>query len=168
MAAAAALAELNQALIWIGFGDQGNRDTICEEAGFLSFEDFVGLTEKDIRDMAEEFSKHTVAQGRISFGLRRIKLLLGVMHWVQDQDRCYRMASIDSIQDADEFQDILDVAIQRAALRKEEDDQVETVSKAADPGKFKDERKWPDWEPAFTNYLSTIPGSYHMPLSYVI
>ena len=32
MAAAAALAELNQALIWIGFGDQGNRDTICQEA----------------------------------------------------------------------------------------------------------------------------------------
>ena len=168
MAAAAALADLNQALIWIGFGDQGNRDTFCEEAGFLSFEDFVGLTEKDIRDMAEEFSKHTVAQGRIPFRLRRIKLLLGVMHWVQDQDRCYRMASIDGVQDADEFQGILNVAIQRAALRKVEDNQVETISKAADPGKFKDERKWPDWEPVITNYLSKIPGSYHVPLSYVI
>ena len=67
MAAAAALAELHQALVWIGFGDQGNKDTICQEAGLLSFEDFVGLTEKDI--MAEEFSKHTVAQGRISFGV---------------------------------------------------------------------------------------------------
>ena len=74
MAAAAALAELNQALIWI---DQGNRDTICEEAGFLSLEDFIGLTEKDIQDMAEEFSKRTVAQGRIPFGLLHIKLLLG-------------------------------------------------------------------------------------------
>ena len=60
MAAAAALAELHQALVWIGFGDQGNRDTICQEAGLLSFEDFDGLTEKDIRDMAEEFSKRTV------------------------------------------------------------------------------------------------------------
>ena len=118
--------------------------------------------------MAEEFSKCTVAQGRISFGFCHIKLLLGVMHWVQDQDRCYRMASIDSIQDADEFQGILDVAIQRAAIQKVEDDQVETISKVADPGKFKDECKWPDWEPAFINYLSTIPGSYHMPLSYVV
>ena len=168
MAAAAALAEQNQALVWIGFGDQGNRDTTCEEAGFLSLEDFGGLTEKDIRDMAEEFSKRTVAQGRISFGLRHIKLLLGVMHWVQDQDRCYRMASIDGIQDADEFRGILDVAIQRAALQNVEDDQVETISKAADPGKYKDERKWPDWEPVFINYLSTIPGSYHMSLSYVV
>ena len=51
------------------------------------------------------------------------------------------MASINDVQDADEFQGILDVAIQRAALRKVEDDQVETISKAADPGKFKDKRK---------------------------
>ena len=78
------------------------------------------------------------------------------------------MASIDDVQDADEFRGILDVAIQRAALRKVEDDQVETISKAADPGKFKDARKWPDWEPAFINYLSRIPSSYHMPLSYVV
>ena len=166
--AAAALAELHQALVWIGFGNQDNRDTICQEAGLLSFKDFVGLTEKNIRDMAEDFSKHTVAQGRISFGLCRIKLLLGVMHWVQDQDRCYRMASINDVQDADEFRGILNVAIQRAALRNVEDDQVETISKAANPGKFKDKRKWPDWEPAFINYLSTIPGSYHVPLSYVV
>ena len=88
--------------------------------------------------MAEEFSKCTVAQGRISFGLRCIKLLLGVMHWVQEQDRCYRMASINNVQDADEFQGILNVAIQRAALQKVEDKEVETIGKAANPGKFKD------------------------------
>ena len=67
MVAAAALAELNQALVWIRFGDQGNRATICQEAGLLSFEDFVCLTEKDIQEMAEEFSKCTVAHGRIFF-----------------------------------------------------------------------------------------------------
>ena len=49
-----------------------------------------------------------------------------------------------------------------------EQGQVDTISKAVDPGKFKDERKWPDWEPAFVNYLSTIPGSYHVPLLYVV
>ena len=45
---------------------------------------------------------------------------------------------------------------------------MDTISKAADPGKFKDEKKWPDWEPAFVNYLSTIPGVRGVPLSYVI
>ena len=45
---------------------------------------------------------------------------------------------------------------------------MDTISKGADPGKFKDERKWPDSKPAFVNYLSTIPGSYHVLLSYAI
>ena len=48
MAAAAALAELHQALQWIGFGIQAHRDSICEEAGFESLEHFVGLSNKDI------------------------------------------------------------------------------------------------------------------------
>ena len=163
MAAAAALAEVHQALQWIRFGIQAHRDSICEEAGFELLEDFVGLSEKDIREMAGGYEKRIQAQGRIPFGLRRIKLLFGVMHWVQDQDRCYRNASTGNIADANEFREIIDISIQRAALRKVEDDQVDTISKAADPGKFKDERKWPDWEPAFVNYLSTIPGSYHVP-----
>jgi hypothetical protein len=42
------------------------------------------------------------------------------------------------------------------------------VSQAAEPGKLKDERKWPEWEPAFVNYLSTIPGVSGVPLSYIV
>ena len=168
MAAAAALAKVHQALQWIGFGNQAHRDSICEEAGFESLKDFVGLSEKDIREMADGYEKRTQAQGGIPFGLRHIKLLIGVMHWVQDQDRCYRNVSTGNIADANEFREIIDISIQRTALRKVEDDQVDMISKAADPGKFKDERKWPDWEPAFMNYLSTIRGSYHVPLSYVV
>ena len=109
-----------------------------------------------------------MAQGWIAFGLRQTKLLVGIMHWVHDQDDCYRVASIQDIADVEEFKQLLDTSIQRAALRKVEDDQVDTISKAADPGKFRDGRKWLDWEPAFINYLSTIPGSYHIPLSYVV
>ena len=168
MAAAAALAEVHQDLQWIRFGIQAHRDSICENAGFESLEDFVGLSEKDIQDMADGYEKRTQAQGRIPFGLRCIKLLIGVMNWVQDQDRCYRNSSTGNIADANDFREIIDISIQRAALRNVEDDQVDTISKAADPGKLKDERKWPDWEPAFVDDLSTIPGSYHVPLSYVV
>ena len=162
MAAAAVLAELHQAHQWIGFGNQVHHDSICEEA----LEDFVGLSEEDIQEMADGYEKRTQVQGRIPFGLRCIKLLIGVMHWVQDQDRCYRNASTIDIADVNESREIIDISIRRAALRKVEDDQVDTISKAADPEKLKDERKWTDWEPAFETFLSMIPGSYHVSLSY--
>ena len=50
---------------------------------------------------------------------------------------------------------------------KTDTEQVDTISKAADPGKSKDEKKWPDWEPAFVNYLSTIASVRGVPLSYI-
>ena len=68
--------------------------------------------------MADEYEKRNQAQGRILFGLRRIKLLIGVIHCVQDQDRCYRNAFTGNIADANEFREIIDISIQRAALRK--------------------------------------------------
>ena len=105
MAAAAAIAELHHALQWIGFGNQAHRDSICEDASFESLKDFVGLSKKDIGVMADGYEKRTQAQGHIPSGLRRIILLIGVMHWVQDQDRCYRNASTGNIADANEFRD---------------------------------------------------------------
>ena len=116
MAAASALAKVHQALQWIGFCNQAHRDSICEEAGFESLEDFVRLSEKDIREMADGYERCTQTQGRIPFGLRRIKLLIRVMHWVQDQDCCYRNASTGGIADANEFREIIDISIQHAAL----------------------------------------------------
>ena len=69
MAAAAALAEVHQALQWIGFCNQAHCDSICEEACFESLKDIVGLSEKDIQEMADGYKKRTQAQGCIPFGL---------------------------------------------------------------------------------------------------
>jgi hypothetical protein len=45
---------------------------------------------------------------------------------------------------------------------------VDTNTKAADPGKFKDEQKWPEWQKVFANYLLVIPGVFGVPLAYVV
>ena len=146
----------------IGFTAEGERANLME-AGLAQFEDFRYLAEKDISAMASEFSKRTVAQGRIVFGLGRTKKLTGVMHWVQD---CYRAGDVPT---HEEFTVLgLFEALSRAQIRESDIDLVATNSKAADPGKFKDERKWPEWEKAFVNYLSVIPGVNGIPLSYVV
>jgi hypothetical protein len=55
-----------------------------------------------------------------------------------------------------------------ALICKSDIDLVDTNIKVSDHGKFKDERKWPEWEKAFINYLSVIPGMNRVSLSYIV
>jgi hypothetical protein len=160
-------AVMDTVLTWIGFDQVNTRNRIREE-GFETFEDLATMKEKDIRDLAESYGRRTIVDGRAIFGLRRIRYLIGLIHWVQDFARIGEKPSLEGIEDALTFKIALDAAYYRADVRKIEKDQADTVSKAADPGKLKDERKWPEWEPAFVNYLSTIPGVSGVPLSYVV
>ena len=75
---------------------------------------------------------------------------------------------MDDFVTANDFKQVLSTAAQYASLRKVDTDQVDTISKAADPGKLEDKRKLPEWYPAFVKYLSNIPGVYGVPLSYVV
>ena len=164
-----ALANLmDTALQWIGFANAATRKQIQTE-GFRTFGDLISLNEKDIRDMNESYGRRTIADGRFIFGTRRIKYLMGLVHWVHDFTRVNGTPSLDEFNgDAIAFRKDLDLALHRAECRKKESDQADTVSKAADPGKFKDERRWSEWEPAFVNYISTIQGVNGVPLSYVV
>ena len=85
------------------------------------------------------------------------------MHWVQD---CFRASDVPDHNNFDEA--ALYQALSLALVWKSDIELVTTNSKAADPGKFKDERKWPEWEKLFANYLSVIPGVNGIPLSYVV
>ncbi len=128
---------------------------------------------KDICDLAESYGRRTINDGRFIFGVRRIKRLIGLVPWVQDFGWVSEEANLDAFLenggDAALFCSPLDEAFQRADVRKVEKAQNDTVSKAADPGKFKDKKKWPQWEPAFVNYLPTIQGVNGLPpLSYVV
>ena len=156
---------VDQCLEWIGFGILNQRASISTEAGFNSLDDLNDIKEKDIRDMADSFQKRIIAN-RINYGMRRTKWLIAMMHWVQDFYRCSKQPTIDDFVMANDFKQGLSTAAQGASLHKVDTDQVDTISKVADPGKLKDERKRPEWYPTFVNYLSTIPGVYGVPLSY--
>ena len=144
MPAAAAFAEVDQCLQWISFTDVQHRNSIIAEGGSNGVNEFFDVTETDIRDMTESFSKHSPAANCINFGMRRIKWLIAMMHWCQDHQRCSEEPDIADFANADAFKEALQVSAQRALLRKNDSDQVDMISKAADPGKFKEEKKWPD------------------------
>ena len=160
-------AEMNQVLTWIGFNTPNIRNRIMDDA-FNMLRDLSTCKEADIRDLASGFAKRTQNEGRIIFGLRRTKRLIAMMHWVQDFYRYNEVPTLQGIETEDSLLSAIETAAQRANVRANAAEQVDTVSKAADPGKFKDESKWAEWEPAFVNYLSTIPGVDGVPLSYVV
>ena len=98
--------------------------------------------------MVESFSKHSPAANHIIFGMQRIKWLISLMHWAQDHQLCSEDPDLDDIANTDEFKEALLVWAQPASLQKTDAEQVDTISKAMDPGKFNDKKKWPDfWVP---------------------
>ena len=98
----------------IGFNNANERNRIMDD-GLAEFVNFKQVTERDISDMAEAFSKRTVADGRIIFGHGRTKGLKGLMHWVQDQYRCN-----DLIVFIDFTVNEMNLALERAHSRKQE------------------------------------------------
>ena len=112
-----------------------------------------------------------ILQSHLQKGLPAMaeRLLIGLVNRVQDFRRVEENPAIyEYIGTAADFRAELGVVSDWADVRKIKMDQSDTVSKGANPSKFKDERKWPEWEPAFEIYLSTIPGVNGVPLSYLI
>ena len=98
-----------------------------------TFEDFCGLNKKDIRTMAEDFAQRTQADRRIVFGLSHTKQFQGLMHWVQDYFRCLEIPVAAECT-------LLSVAevLEQASARELRNNQVSTLTKAANPGKLKE------------------------------
>ena len=74
------------ALEWIGFTDLGQRTRITYDA-FQCFANVLTLNKKDVLELSTSFSRQTVANGKIDFGIRRMKKLIHFLHWVQDDAR---------------------------------------------------------------------------------
>jgi hypothetical protein len=70
-------------LTWIGIEQPAIRERIRTE-GFESFDDLLAMREKDIRGLSESYYRRTIADGRIIFGLRKTRYMIGLIHWVQD------------------------------------------------------------------------------------
>ena len=166
MAAQPEIDQIGDILEWIGFENQGNRTSIIADA-FSTYSDIQTLTDKDITELSESFSRRTANNDRINFGIRRTKRLKHMVHWVQDFYRVSLTPTTDGLNEAD-FLSALTVAGERADVRKLLRDQSDEKAKVAAPGSLVSENKWVAWEPKFVNYLSTLIGMNGIPLSYVI
>ena len=74
---------LQQILHWIGFTIEDHRENICTQS-LGSYNEIQSLTEKDCQAIATDWASRTVNNGRFHVGLRRLKSLQALVHWVQD------------------------------------------------------------------------------------
>jgi hypothetical protein len=155
-----------QSLYWIGFRSNEQRVNIVEDS-LGSFDDIRMLSEKDISAMATEWAGRTVVNGRITFGIRRTKLLKALTHWVKD---FFRISSIPHINTLNEngFKSHLQRALARSDIRSNIKDQMKIAATASSPGPLESERQWKQWEEKFNNYARSHLGANGIPLSYVI
>ena len=156
---------LRQCLNWIGFTAL-QRQKITSES-FITLQEVLNHSEKDIIQLAESFAKRTPAAQRIVFGQRRTKLLIALVHWCKDFRRVDKFASIDGLNE-DSFKNVTNRAARREEVRKQEIEKSKEVLKEASPGPLETESKWHEWEPAFENYLNSAYGVDGVPLAYVI
>ena len=156
---------LIQVLLWIGFTEQ--QVAYLVEDSFSSFEDVRDLETKDIRDLADSYQKRTQQNGRIVFGMRRIKRLQHLIYWAQDFYRCSLKPSIEGLT-RDEFFRQLHRANERNNVRKQMLQNQSVNTSESSPGKLESEKMWIEWEPKFTNFLSNVLGVSGVPLIYVI
>ena len=155
-----------QSLHWIGFRQPTQRQNIINDS-LGSFSDILMLREKDIIAMATEWAGRTQQNGRITFGVRRTKLLKGLMHWVQD---FYRVSGVPHVNNLDRNKFILQLqrALAREDIRSNMREQTKIAANASSPGPLDSERKWKIWEEKFITYTRSHLGANGIPLSYVI
>ena len=151
----------NNALFLCGF-TVAESESLVNDA-FPDFAAFTRMKEKDVITLAEDWKKRTPVANRIIFGFARAKTLQGLMHWVQDMQRTQKDPATQVV-----TRETFHTALDNATIRENMADNMDTASKAADPGKLKANTDWYIWSQGFTNYLSTIPGCTGIPLSYVV
>jgi hypothetical protein len=156
--------DIDTILRYWGLAAANDKTSIAQD-GFELFEDIMSLSEKDMSSLAKGFVEMTVASGKIVFGLRRTNLLRVTVHWAQDFRRISRAPTLDGIGAMPDFKAAIEMAKQRAQIRKHNAEELDSLSTASDPGKLKRHKDWLVWSCSLTNYLSTVLGQDGVPFS---
>ena len=127
-----------QALVLCGF--TVDESELLVNDAFPDFASFTRMKEKDVITLAEDWKKRTQANNRIVFGFARTKTLQGLMHWVQDMQRTQKDPAVQVV-----TRETFHTALDNATIRENMVDNMDTASKAADPGKLKANTDWYIW-----------------------
>ena len=129
-----------------------------------TFESLRAMREEGITTLEKNLA--TLHRGNNGFIMQmwRTNLLRGLMHWVQDNDRCGRDPSM-----AHNLTDrMLHESLSRADARRRSSERQSAMSADTAPTTFAEGQDFYRWAEMMYNHLNTILGVKGIPLSYVI
>ena len=109
--------QIKQILHWVGFRTNNQKNAIYADS-IHEYSDLIGMTESDIVDMAKDYASREARNGRMTFGLRKIKKLKSIVNWSKDFQRIGLTPSVEDMNQTT-FIDQLDRANRRAKIRKQ-------------------------------------------------
>jgi hypothetical protein len=122
------VASLQQILYWIVFTINEHRENIHTQS-LGSYEEIQSLTKKDCQAIATDWA------GQFHVGLKGLKLLQALVHWVQDFRHTSSMSSIVGL-NAITFKSVLSCALDHATIQKSLQDHHQDHWRANDNGKY--------------------------------
>lgn len=165
-------ATVRDGLKWIGF-TLPEQTTLLDQFG-TDLKTFVTMDERDLDRLDKYLGSVKPISERVLVGFKRLGLLKGLIHWAKDKKRIGMAVNVtikldDPTKARVKFMEELNESMVRQSIRiLTTDAQLDTRSKAASPGKLKDEKNWDKWEQALVLMLSILRGVSGVPLSYVI
>ena len=125
------------------------------------------LEADDVKELAITFSR-SLGSSHISFGISQTKILIRMMHWVQDHESVSLSVSflvgITQLDIRDMRSKELEHANSRCAVAKE----AKATQAGVDPGELKSDKGIYDWNGKWENCLSVIPEQNGVSLSHLI
>ena len=157
VAAAAALAEVEAALTMCQ-ADPNQRQVFMVRERLNTLSDYAELTSKEVNDLASEFERRTMADGRIVIPAKVLKNIQVFCFWAREKTWAGQPLV------AADF-DAAELARSRESMRIREETTQEAPS--IKPDKFSED-KWMSWKLQFVTYLSHVQGVQFAPLDYVV
>jgi Reverse transcriptase (RNA-dependent DNA polymerase) len=151
---------VEQALTAIGFTEA---ELARLSVDFADFDSFKGLKESNIDALDVRLSR-APANRRVEMNITRKTLLVGLMHWAQDQFRVGRVPGMARVINLA----MLRMANTNADTRATKLKNQATAAAAVDPGMFKEGVDFYRWADRMFRFLGTSLGQSGIPLDYVI
>ena len=111
------------------------------EHGFTTLEDLHldNMKEKDITDLSLMLARSAKAATQVTFGISRLKGVISVMHWAQDQQRVGLNPIVVNLTSQDEFLKKIQRSYVRSNARGFQEEEWARTAETSDPGKLKND-----------------------------